>query len=249
MRQNKLEAVQKLVAKGLACVVSLDVPFASEKVVGALLLMDVVGAALAVGLWYLCFARYNRKRGFQALRQVEAACSSRARIVEARWVGTSRLQAHLRFAAHWFENAQVTIRLLPRPLPIQWLLSRWHKQRETVTFEADLDYAPGLQLEVFRHHWVSDNGRQVTKRSRNWTVSRPGPVVLTTSTEWRQELPPIVNTLMTTRGHSLLRVRLRPESPHLAATIDLESLSDRQTASGFLSVLRDLAAGASTSRH
>ena len=77
-------------------------------------------------------------------------------------------------------------------------------------------------------------------------ITRPGPVVLTTCTEWRQELPPIVNTLMTSRGHSLLSVRLRPESPHLAATIDLDDLSNEEAAASFLGVLRDLAAGAST---
>jgi hypothetical protein len=216
--------------------------------VGRLLLIDAVATAIAVVVWYFCFARYNRRRGMQALRQVEAACSSRARVVEARWIGSSRLQAHLRFAAHWFENARVTIRLLPRPLPIQWLLSSWHKQRETVTFEADLDYAPGISLDVFRHHWVSDGDRKLIRRSDNWTVSRPGPVVLTTSSEWRQEMPPIVNTLLTSRGHSLLRVRFRSESPHLAATIDLQTLADRESAAGFMGVLRDLAAGASTSR-
>jgi hypothetical protein len=51
---------------------------------------------------------------------------------------------------------------------------------------------------------------------------------------------------MTSRGHNLLTVRFRPESPHLAATIPLEALSDEQAAAGFLSVLRELAAGAST---
>jgi hypothetical protein len=246
---ERLTVAEEIASEPLAWAVSLDVPCASEKVVGLLFLIDVVGACAVVGLWYFCFARYNRRRGIRALREVEAACSNRARIVEARWIGASRLQARLSFAAaHWFENAKVTIRLLPRPLPIQWLLSRWHQQRETVTFEADLDYAPGIQLDVFRHHWVSDSDRKVILRSRNWSISRPGPVVLTTSTEWRQELPPIVNTLMTSRGHSLLRVHLRPESPHLAATIDLQTLSDRETAAGFLGVLRDLAAGASTSR-
>lgn len=215
---------------------------------GRLFLIDVIAAAVLVGLWYFFFARYNRKRGARALRWVEAACSSRARIVEAHWVGASRLQAHLRFAAHWFENANVTIRLLPRPLPVQWLLSRWHKQRETLTFEADLDYVPAIRLEVRRHRWLTHRTSKISESSQNWTVSRPGPVVLTTSMNWRQELPPIVNTLMTSRGHDLLSVRFDPESPHLAATIDLEALSGEEAAASFLGVVRDLAAGASTSR-
>jgi hypothetical protein len=216
--------------------------------VGQLLLIYVGIPVGLVGLWYFCLAGYNRRRGILALRKVEAACSPRARIVEAHWIGSSRLQAHMRFAAHWFENAQVTIRLLPRPLPVQWLLSRWHKQRETVTFEADLDHAPSLHLEVFRHHWLSDSDRQMIRSSRSWTLSRSRPVVLTTSKQWQEELPPIVNTLMTSRGHNLLKVRLRPDSPHLAATIDLDALSGEEAAAGFLSVLRELATGALRSR-
>jgi hypothetical protein len=216
--------------------------------VGRLFLIDVVAAAALVGLWHFFFARYNRRKGTRALRWVEVACLNRARIVEAHWIGASRLQAQLRFAAHWFENARVTIRLLPRPLPLQWLLSRWHKQRETVTFEADLDYVPGIQLEVRRRRWLTHRTGKFAAPSRNWTLSRPGPVVLTTSTKWSRELPPVVHTLMTSSGHNLLSVRFGSESPHLAATIDLESLSGEEAAASFLSVVSDLAAGASTSR-
>lgn len=214
---------------------------------GTLILIYAAGATLLVGLWHFCLSRYNRRKGKQALRWVEAACSNRARIEQARWIGSSRLQANLRFAAHRFENARITIRLLPRPLPVQWLTSRWHKERETLTFEADLDYVPGIHLEVLRHHWVTHSDKRMLRSNRNWTVSRPGPVVLTTSRQWRQELPPIVSTLTTTRGHSLLNVRLSPRSPHLAATVDLEILADQEAAAGFLGVLRELA-GASTSR-
>ena len=215
---------------------------------GRLFLIDAAGAVGLVGLWYFCLAHYNHRRGTKALRWVEAACANRGQVIEARWMGASRLQAHLRFAAHWFENVRVTIRLLPRPLPIPWLLSVWHKQRETLTFEADLDCAPGLRLEVLRHRWLTHSDNKLVRKSRNWTVVSAGPVVLTTCTQWKQELPPVINTLMTSRGHKLLSVRFRPESPHLAATIDLETLSDQQAAAGFLGVLRDLAAGASTHR-
>jgi hypothetical protein len=216
--------------------------------VGRLILIDALSAAILLAFWYFCLARYNRRRGALALRWVEAACSGKGRIVEARWLSASRLQARLGFAAHWFENARVTVRLLPRPIPIQWLLSVWQKQKETLTFEADLDYAPALRLEVFRHRWLTHRRGSLTSGMQNWTVSHPGPVVLTTRTHWTQELTPVVNTLITSRGHNLLSVRFRPESPHLAATVALEALSDEQAAAGFLGVLRELAAGASTSR-
>jgi hypothetical protein len=215
--------------------------------VGTILLISVSTAAVLVGLWYYSFVRYNHRRGVRALHWVESACARHGRIIEAQWSGASRLHAQLHFAANWVENARVTIRLLPRPLPLQWFMSRWHKQKETITFEADLDCAPALQLDVMRHRWLTQPSSKVSRKSKQWTISRPGPVVLTTSPEWREELPPIVNTLMTTRGHSLVSVRLRPESPHLAATIDLEDLANEAAAASFLGVLRDLA-GASTFR-
>ena len=212
--------------------------------------IDAVGVAIAVVVvWYVLFARYNRRRGALVLQWVEAACATRGRIIESKWLSTSRLQAHFSFASHWFENARITIKLLPRPVPLQWIVCLWRRQRETLTFEADLDDSPNFHLEITRHRWLTQKPKEISSPERNWTVSRPGPVVLTTRTEWTHELTPVVNTLMTSRGHNLLTVRFRPDSPNLAATIPLDALSDEETTASFLSVLRDLAAGSSASRH
>jgi hypothetical protein len=72
--------------------------------------------------------------------------------------------------------------------------------------------------------------------------------VLTTRTHWDDEITPVVNALIGSRGHNLLSVRFRHESPHFTATLPLESISNSQTAASFLGVLRELAAGASA-RH
>jgi len=131
---------------------------------------------------------------------------------------------------------------------VQWLVCLWRRQRETVTFEADLDDSPNFHLEISRHRWLTQKPKEISNPTRNWILSRPGPVVLTTRTEWTHELTPLVNTLMTSRGHNLLTVRFRPNSPHLSATIPLDALSGEETTASFLSVLRDLAAGSSASR-
>jgi len=212
-----------------------------------LVLIDALTTAVLLSLWYLYFARYNRRRGVMALGR---ACAGQGRIVEARWFGACRLQARLNFAAQWFEDVRVTVRLLPRPLPLQWLSSLWRKNnKETLTFEADLDYAPRFNLEVFRHRWLTSRRIRVAAGSNDWAVCRPGPVVLTTRTDWTQELTPVVNSLINSRGYDLLSVRFGAESPHLVATVALEALSDEQAAAGFLCVMRELAAGASTHRH
>lgn len=216
---------------------------------GYLLAIDGLAATALLAVWFFSWRRYNRRKAAKALSCFETACVGRAHVVESRWAGFCRLHARLGFAPHWFENARVTIQMLPRPLPVQWLLSTLKKQRETLTFEADLDYAPGLHLDLFHQRWVTHRHIRTTAISQDWSVTRPSPVVLTTRAQWTHELTPVVNTLMTSRGHNLLSVRFRQSSPHLEATIDLEALSDEEMAAGFLGVLRDLAAGASATRH
>jgi hypothetical protein len=212
--------------------------------VGRLLLIDVVASCFVLGLWYAIFARYNRRKGAAALRWVQIACRGRGKLVHSSWSGSSRLRARLQFPSRWFENAHLTVSLLPRALPAQWLVSYWRKEKETLTFEADLDYPPGFRLDVLNHRWC---GRSTRARSDSaeWEIHHPGPVVLTTRAEWTQELTPVVNALMASREHHFVDVHFRPDSPNFSATVDLESLNDPDAASGFLTILRELAAGAS----
>lgn len=213
------------------------------------LLIDVLVAGFVASMWYVTGLRHNRRKGMRALRWFEAACSGSGRLIESRWVNVSQLDGRMSFVAHWFENAHLTIRLAPRPLPIPWLLSIFRKQKETLTFEADLDGAHSLSLDLLRHRWVTHKRIHYSAtEAQNWTVSRPGPVILTTRTKWTQELTPVVNTLMTSRGHNLLSVRFCRQSPHLAATIELDALTDEEAAVGFLGVLRELASSASAQR-
>lgn len=215
-----------------------------------LLLIDVAAAVVALGLWYFLFATYNRRRGAEALRWVQSACAGKGRILESRWVGTSSLYASLHFPSRWFENAHVTMKFRPRALPVPWLLSCWHKQKETLTFEADLGGSPSFNLQVVRHRWCA-HSRGMTTRKRNereWDVCQPGPIILTTRTHWKQDPTPELSALMTVRQQDVLQVRFRPESPQFSATVSLDALSDPQSAAGFLNTLRELAAGASAHR-
>jgi len=217
--------------------------------VGRLLAIDAIGAVVALGLWYFCFAAYNRRKGAEALRWVQSACVGKGRVLEPRWLSNSRLYARLQFPSRSFENARVTVRFRPRPLPVQWLMSCWRKQKETLTFEADLGGSPSFHLEVFRHRWCAHSRGVSTRRDeREWDVYEPGPVVLTTRTHWKQDPTAELNTLMAVRQQDVLQVRFHPESPQFSATIALDALDDPRTAAGFLTTLRELAAGASAHR-
>jgi hypothetical protein len=222
--------------------------------VGRLLAIDVVAAVAALGLWYLCFSAYNRRRGTAALRWVQAACAGKGRVLNPQWLSNSRLYAQLQFPARSFENARVTVRFRPRPLPVHWLLSWFRKQRETLTFEADLGGSPPFHMEVVRHRWcahshgVNRRGKDLLNKEREWDVYEPGPVILTTRTHWKQDPAAEINTLMAVRQQDVLQVRFHPDSPQFSATIALDALDDPKAAAGFLTTLRELAAGASAHR-
>jgi hypothetical protein len=218
-------------------------------VVGRLLLIDVASSVAVLGLWYVVFSTYNRKKGAAALHWVQTACAGKGRILESHWVGSSRLQARLHFASRWFENAHVTVKFRPRALPVHWLLSCWRRQKETLTFEADLGGSPSFHLEVVRHRWTAHN-RGISRRreGREWDLYEPGPIILTTRTHWKHDPTAELNALMSARRQDILQVRFRPESPQFSATVHLEALADPDAAATFVSALREIAAGVSTHR-
>jgi hypothetical protein len=228
------------------------------------LLIDV-GVALAVCfVWYAWFVRYNRRRAGNVLQWVQAACLGKGRVADLRWqASSSRLKATLHLSSRWFDDARLTIRLLPRPLPMQWALSRWRQQQETLTFEANMGFPPGFHLDVIRHRWSGHSGpkKSGTKKTgtkktgdvltdgRAWTISRPGPVILTTKEDWPVELSPVVNALASWRDKDFVGVRFNSTAPHFTATVALEDLSDRQAAASLLGLFRELAASSSAKQH
>jgi hypothetical protein len=170
----------------------------------------------------------------------------KGRVLNPHWKsGSTQLKATLRLSSRWFEDARLTVRLQPRPFPVQWFLSRWRKQSETLTFEADMGFPPGFHLDVFRRRWSGHSAKKVASETRTWTLSRPGPVILTTKDEWPPELTPVINALTAWRDKDFLNVRFNPTSPHFTATVALESLSDENTAAQVLGLFRELAMSSS----
>ena len=217
---------------------------------GRFILIDVVVAVALCFLWYSWFVHYNRRRAGNVLRWVEEACLGKGHVADLRWQhSSSRLKATLNLSSRWFEDARLTIRLLPRALPLQWALSRWRQQQETLTFEADMGFPPGFHLDVIRHRWSGHSGAKASTGTRAWTVTRPGPVILTTKEDWPMELTPVVNALAAWRDKDFVGVRFNSKSPHFTATVALENLSDQQAATALLGLFRELAVSSSAKQH
>src|SRR5258706_12920664 len=77
-----------------------------------------------------------------------------------------------------FGSAHITVRLLPRALPLHWLKRRLDAQIETVTIETDLERAPRFSLKVHNHRWSGHLARRVFSKNRPWGIHRSGPMGL-----------------------------------------------------------------------
>lgn len=217
--------------------------------VGPTILINGTAAGVLLFVWYAGFVRYNRRRGGAVLQWIQAACLGKGRILNPRWQSCSCvLKANLQLSSRWFENARLTIRLLPRPIPVSWFLSRWKKQEETLTFEADMGLPPGFRMDVIRHRWSGHTSAK-TPKTRNWSVTRTAPVVLTTKEHWPAELSALVSALTSWRDKDFLSVGFNPTSPHFTATVALQSLSDQNAVAGLLGLFRELAASSSAKQH
>lgn len=217
---------------------------------GRLILIDVLALGVLLLLWYAWFVRYNRRRGTALLQWVQAACLGKGRILETRWQkSSSQLRATLRLSSRWFEDIHLTIGLLPRALPLRWALSRWRNSGETLVFEADLGFPPGFDLDVVRRRWSGHSLKKRSSEARVWTISRPGPVVLTTKDDWPVELSPLINAITSWRDKDFLSVRFKPTSPHFTATVALDRLSDETSAAALLGLFRELAMSSSAKQH
>ena len=213
--------------------------------------MLAIGAASAAAIllaWYAYFARYNRGRGLQALAWIQEAFASHGQLLAVRWFGPAEFQVRLRFSPALFREAYVLVRLHPRHIPILWMVARITRRPETLTFEANLDLPPMFNLEVHNHRWCGRTRRRPPDR-QTLTLEHVGPFVLTSRTEWQREITSMMTALLASRDCDFLSVAFHRSSPHLNATVVLQSISpESQRSSDICEVLRELASCASASK-
>ena len=210
--------------------------------------IDIAAGALLVAGWYWLFLRLNRKRGIQILHWIEQAFEGHGFVAGVEWLSASRLRVRMRLFDCGLLHPSMLIRLLPRETPFQWLVSRLKRRRETLTFEADLVAAPNFNLEVQNHRWCGRTRRKILP-NQNWSLSRVGPLVITSRPDWQRDIKNMMDSIVTSRDCQFMQVRFRRSSPHFSATVPLTALMpDSNAEVGIFEALRDLAAGASASR-
>lgn len=206
-------------------------------------------AALLVGSWYIWFRYANRRRALQILSWVDHAFSGHAIISETRWHSASRFEVQLQLSPSVFRRVSLAIRLEPREMPFKWLLSRLRREKETVTFEAELDCRPAITLFVQNHRW---SGRTLRTRPASWETwhfQSLSPVVICTQENWTKDVGTVLETLLAARSREFLHLGFRKEAPHFVACAPLQSLRPQAHGSALFDVLRELASSSLSSRY
>lgn len=133
-------------------------------------------------------------------------------------------------------------------MPLNWVLHRLRRQKETVTFEAELDCKPAMTLYVQNHRWC---GRTLHTRPSSWEgwhFESLGPVVISTREDWQKDVGHILESLLATRSRDFLHVAFRKSVPHFVACAPLSSLRPEEKGAAMFEVLRELASSSSASR-
>jgi hypothetical protein len=211
--------------------------------------LDVIAGVVLVVAWYFGFRRCNRRKATDILSWVELAFHGHGRVASVHWLTASSFCVRLRLSPAIFRRASLVIRLLPREMPLRWLLGRVRGQQETLTFQADLDSPPSFDLEVHNHRWYGRTRRKSPQKSQDWTLQPVGPFVLTTRNDWQREITTMMGALVASRECDCSLVSFRRCSPHFSVTVPLATIApNSQTQIEIFDVLRELAAGASTAR-
>jgi hypothetical protein len=212
-----------------------------------ILAAELVVVALLVVVWYFAFVHLNRRRAGRIVRWVERTFAGHAAIVSNQWLAASRFRVRLRMSGGVFRDPSVLVQMCPRELPARWMMWRFRRRPETLTFEADLDYAPSFSLEVHNHRWFGRTRRRLPSNKQQWTTESIGPVVLTTRNDWQREITTMMNTLVASHDCDCLAVSIRRTSPHFAATVPLDAIAPGSQAQAELfDIFRELAQGASS---
>ncbi len=212
------------------------------------ILIYLAGGAALILAWYFIFVRYNRARAVQVLRWIETSLGGHGHVTGIRWCTPSRFQVPIRLNTTVFRRPTMLVEIMPREAPFRWLLGWLRRRPETVTFEADLDCAPGFNLVVRNHRWWGRTSRKLSSDPKDWVFEQTAPLLFTTRHSQQGNTPAMLRALFRCREKEFLKLLFRRDSPHFSATLPLETVAAATQDENLFELLLEVASGASASR-
>lgn len=217
----------------------------------ALVMFGLAILYLAIGMsvlfvWHFYYARKARQHAFQVLGWIEDLICGHGHVAGIRWEGSSSFSLPLRLRSNAFHNASLQVNLMPRELPLNWLMGKLKKAQETIIFRADLDWAPPFSLELQSYRLFARTRKDLSPEAPGWNFEQTTPFVLTTRKDWQKEITSVISSLLSCPERQFLSIAFKQESPHFTATLALDSIAPTSACrTEIFDSLRELATGAS----
>jgi hypothetical protein len=214
-----------------------------------LLLFCLLLAGLFCAVWYGLALHHNRRRAIQVLRWIEFALAGQGQATGVCWVARSRFKVPLRLSCGVFQRASMLVHLLPREMPLLWLVSKLSGERELLVFQADLDTPPAVSLHVHNFRWVASSGKAPTRKRTFSAFDHSGPFVISTRKDWQKEISSAMSSLARGDNREFLDISFQRRSPHFCATLPLDTIAPGSPLrKSMFETMRELAVSSSTSR-
>ncbi len=231
----------------------LDAALTSKKAGKSILItqMAVLGiiliAAIALAItWHCVSLRQKRKKAKEVLNWIQTSLAGRGHVVGISWITPSRFRVPLRLTCGVFHRAWVMVELHTQQTPFQWIFNKFKGQRESLTFQADLDFPPAFSLQVQNFRWFARSSRKASIDKPGWRFEHLPPLMISTKTQCQQEIASAMTSLSKGDNGDFLEISFQRHSPHFSATLPLEALSpDAPTRTYILDTMRELAGNAS----
>jgi len=210
--------------------------------------ISLIAAVTLCVTWYSVATRHKQRKAREVLRWIQSSLAGRGQVIGISWIAAAKFRVPLRLNCGVFQKAWVLVEMRPEQTPLQWLLHKLGKQRELVTFQADLDLPPTFSLHVHNFRWVARSSRRTPVNQPGWKFECLQPLIISTRPEQQKEIACAMASLTRSDSSEFLNVSFQRSSPHFSATVLLDSLAPGSPARSYmLDAMRELAGSSSAS--
>jgi hypothetical protein len=185
----------------------------------------VLATAAIYSGWRFYSAYSNNGRAVQILYWIDQFLCGHGHVTGINWTSKSEFEVPLRLASNVFHRAKVKVKIANSRVP--WFKRKTSPEAETLSFCADLDYRPALNVDLNNMRWFARSSRDNNPTAPGWKFESVTPVLLTTRLDWGKEMTAAVQQMLSVANKEDLQVTFRKVSPHFCVTLPLEKITPR----------------------
>lgn len=175
-------------------------------------------AAIAVLVSFALGTTWNVRKGDQVMKWIRGGLPIIGERTTYRWMGSSVVELKIAKAKPPFRTSETLVIFEPRDILLIWGWARWRGRRDMMIFRAQLQAAPGYEVEVFDPNaWTTHNTERDVEK-KNWSKvdlgSHPALRTYIFGNANRDDLAQLVD-LTDQLGGKLVRLSIHRDIPNL----------------------------------